>query len=122
METILLVEDSDGVRDIARRVLERQGYRVLEAPSAGAALELSRNFSGNIDLLLTDVVMPEMSGRVLSETFAKQYPDAKVLFMSGYTDDAVVRHGVLQAETPYLQKPFSPHALAGRVRELLDAP
>jgi len=121
VETILLVEDSDGVRDIARRVLERQGYKVLEASSASAALEVARSFSGSIDLLLTDVVMPEMSGRVLSETFALQYPDAKVLFMSGYTDDAVVRHGVLRAETQYLQKPFSPHALAGRVRELLDA-
>ena len=121
VETILLVEDSDGVRDIARRVLERQGYHVLVASSASGALELARGFSGTIHLLLTDVVMPEMSGRVLSETFAQEYPDAKVLFMSGYTDDAVVRHGVLQAETPYLQKPFSPHALAGRVRELLDA-
>jgi PAS domain S-box-containing protein len=120
-ETILLVEDSDGVRDIARRVLEQQGYHVIEAPSPTTALDTARDFKGVIDLLLTDVVMPGMSGRILAEKFAQDHPRAKLLFMSGYTDDAVVRHGVLSEKTPYLQKPFSPHALAQRVRDVLDA-
>jgi PAS domain S-box-containing protein len=120
-ETILLVEDSEGVRDIARRVLERQGYNVIEAPSPTAALNMARSFDGTIDLLLTDVIMPEMSGRVLAETFARDRPETKLLFMSGYTDDAVVRHGVLSADTEFLQKPFSPHALASRVRDVLDS-
>ncbi|MEX2178635.1 MAG: PAS domain S-box protein [Gemmatimonadaceae bacterium] len=120
-ETILIVEDSDAVRDITRRVLERQGYRVLTAPTAGAALQLSRRHDGDIHLLLTDVVMPEMSGRLLAERFADEHPAARILFMSGYTDDAVLRYGVQRAEMPYLQKPFSPKTLADRVRSVLDA-
>lgn len=120
-ETVMLVEDSEAVRFIARRTLEQQGYEVIEAPSGREALELAASPDRRIDLLLTDVVMPEMSGRVLAEKFATYQPNAKVLYMSGYTDDAVIRHGVLRAKTPFLQKPFTPLALAIRVREVLDA-
>jgi two-component system, cell cycle sensor histidine kinase and response regulator CckA len=121
-ETVLLVEDSDAVRDLARRVLERQGYVVIATASAVDALELAGTPGTHIDILLTDVVMPLMSGRVLAERFHTLCPMAKVLYMSGYTDDAIVRHGVLRANMHYLQKPFTPHALASKLREVLDAP
>lgn len=120
-ETILLVEDSQAVRLIARRTMERYGYDVIEAQSASGALQLMAEIGRPIHLLLTDVVMPEMSGRALAERFASFQPAAKVLYMSGYTDDAVIRHGVLAAKTPFLQKPFTPFALATRVREVLDS-
>jgi PAS domain S-box-containing protein len=119
-ETVLLVEDAQAVRDVARRALEEHGYDVVDAPSASAALELAANLGRPVHLLLTDVVMPEMSGRVLAERIATLQPTAKVLYMSGYTDDAVIRHGVLRATTPFLQKPFTALALAARVREVLD--
>jgi PAS domain S-box-containing protein len=120
-ETVLLVEDSAAVRSIARQILERNGYTVLEAPNGKAALDIGRKRTSRIHLLLTDVVMPEMSGRQLAEAFSTVRPDAKVIFMSGYTDDAVVRHGVVSAGVDYLQKPFSPDALLRKVREVLDA-
>jgi two-component system, cell cycle sensor histidine kinase and response regulator CckA len=120
-ETVLVVEDSKSVRDIARRVLERQGYRVLDASLASDALRVATASDGPIHLLLTDVIMPEMSGRVLAEKFAALQPKSKVLYMSGYTDDAVIRHGVLRATTAFLQKPFTAEALAKRVREVLDS-
>ena len=120
-EVVMLVEDSQAVRFIARRTLEQQGYEVIEASSGRDALELAGSHDRRVDLLLTDVVMPEMSGRVLAEKFAAYQPNAKVLYMSGYTDDAVIRHGVLRAKTPFLQKPFTPIALAIRVREVLDS-
>jgi two-component system cell cycle sensor histidine kinase/response regulator CckA len=120
-ETILLVEDSPSVRAAAKRILERLGYRVLEAPTAKAALAMAAKKHEKIDLLLTDVVMPETSGRQVAEQFAVLRPDASVLFMSGYTDDAVVRHGVLQAGVAYLQKPFTGDSLAAKVRAVLDA-
>jgi CheY-like chemotaxis protein len=120
-ETVLLVEDSAAVRSIARQILERNGYTVLEAPNGKAALDIGRKRTSRIHLLLTDVVMPEMSGRQLAEEFSTVRPDAKVIFMSGYTDDAVVRHGVVSAGVDYLQKPFSPDALLRKVREVLDA-
>lgn len=119
-ETLLLVEDSKAVRDIAHRVLEQHGYEVLTVESALQALELVRDFGRPIHLLLTDVVMPEMSGRTLAEKFAELQPNAKILYMSGYTDDAVIRHGVLDAQARFLQKPFTPTALAKRVRQVLD--
>jgi two-component system cell cycle sensor histidine kinase/response regulator CckA len=119
-ETVLLVEDSEDVRYVARKSLERQGYEVIDAPSASAALTLAAQLDRPVHLLLTDVVMPEMSGRVLAEKFATLHPKAKVLYMSGYTDDAIIRHGVLLAKTALLQKPFTPLALATRVREVLD--
>jgi PAS domain S-box-containing protein len=119
-ETILLAEDAMGVRVAARQILERFGYTVLEAANGREALNTARNGT-TIDLLLTDVVMPEMSGRELADRFAKMRPNTKVLFMSGYTDDAIVRHGVLRPGTAYLQKPFSPDTLARKVRDVLDS-
>ncbi|HEY8852820.1 MAG TPA: response regulator, partial [Gemmatimonadaceae bacterium] len=119
-ETVLLVEDSESVRFVARRTLEQHGYEVMDAHSASAALTLAAHLDRPVHLLLTDVVMPEMSGRVLADKFATLHPKAKVLYMSGYTDDAIIRHGVLRAKTPFLQKPFTPLALATRVREILD--
>jgi two-component system, cell cycle sensor histidine kinase and response regulator CckA len=119
-ETVLLAEDAEGVRAAARQILERYGYSVLEAPNGTVALRMAENAS-KIDLLLTDVVMPEMSGRELASRFSKLKPNAKVLFMSGYTDDAIIRHGVLRPGTAYLQKPFSPETLARKAREVLDS-
>jgi two-component system, cell cycle sensor histidine kinase and response regulator CckA len=119
-ETILLAEDATAVRVAARQILERFGYTVLEAANGTDALSTAQNGVA-IDLLLTDVVMPEMSGRELVERIAKLRPNTKVLFMSGYTDDAIVRHGVLRPGTAYLQKPFSPDTLARKVREVLDS-
>jgi PAS domain S-box-containing protein len=119
-ETILLAEDATAVRIAARQILERFGYTVLEAANGTDALGIALN-GATIDLLLTDVVMPEMSGRELVDKFAKIRPNTKVLFMSGYTDDAIVRHGVLRPGTAYLQKPFSPDTLARKVRHVLDS-
>ena len=121
-ETILLVEDAALVRTLARQVLETAGYRVLEAESAEAALEVCETINGtHIDLLLTDVVMPGMSGNDMSKILLARQPDMPVLYMSGYTDDAIVQHGVLEPGINFLQKPFSPGALAMKVREVLDA-
>ena len=121
-ETILLVEDAALVRTLARQVLETVGYRVLEAASAEAALTICENINGTrIDLLLTDVVMPGMSGNEMSKILLARQPDLPVVYMSGYTDDAIVQHGVLEAGINFLQKPFSPGALASKVREVLDA-
>jgi nitrogen-specific signal transduction histidine kinase/ActR/RegA family two-component response regulator len=119
-EVIVLAEDSPAVRNTARQILERAGYTVLEAPNGKTALEIARKRHTPIHLLLTDVVMPEMSGRKLSEAFLATRSDAKVLFMSGYTDDAIVRHGVMTAGVEYLQKPFSGDALLRKVRDVLD--
>jgi two-component system, cell cycle sensor histidine kinase and response regulator CckA len=119
-ETILLTEDAPALRGTARQILERYGYNVLEAPNGKEALTLASSRPGPIHLLLTDVVMPGMSGRELAERFTAQRPEVKVLYMSGYTDDAVVRHGVLRPGIAYLQKPFTPDALARKVREVLD--
>ena len=121
-ETILLVEDAALVRTLARQVLETAGYCVLEAASAEAALRICENINGTrIDLLLTDVVMPGMSGNDMSKILLARQPDMPVLYMSGYTDEAIVQHGVLEAGINFLQKPFSPGALASKVREVLDA-
>ena len=119
-ETILLVEDEEGVRELARDILRASGYTVLEARSGHEALLLCERHQGPLDLLLTDVVMPRMSGRELAERLGPLRPDVSVLYMSGYTDDAVIRHGVQGAGTAFLQKPFSPAALVQRVRETLD--
>jgi CheY-like chemotaxis protein len=94
---------------------------VLEAGDGAAALEQARTREGRIDLLLTDIIMPGMSGRRVAEEFAFLRPDAKLLFMSGYIDDAIVRRGVLDAGIPFLQKPFTVEELAGKVREVLDS-
>jgi len=119
-ETVLLVEDEAMVRTLARKALESHGYRVLEAGAAAAALELSERHAGPINLLLTDVVMPGMSGRELAHRLLQGRGTLRVLYMSGYTDDAVLRHGVMEEGMAYLQKPFTPDQLARKVREVLD--
>ena len=119
-ETVLLVEDAAALRAVAQQVLERHGYTVLAAPDAEAALGLAAGHRGRIHLLLTDVVMPGLSGRHLAERLTLTRPDIRVLYASGYTDDSVVRHGILESGTAYLQKPFTPDALARKVRAVLD--
>ena len=119
-ETILLVEDAQRVRAVVREILEMSGYVVLEAHHGADALEVSGRHGGTIHLLVTDVVMPQMSGRELAQRLASLRPELKVLYMSGYTDDAIVRHGVLASGIAFLSKPFTPDALALKVREVLD--
>ena len=119
-ETILLVEDEPAVRDLARDVLRAHGYTVLEARHGREALLISERHSGPIHLMLTDVVMPEMSGRELANRLASLRPTMPVIYMSGYTDAAVVHHGVLDPGTTFLQKPFTPDALARKMRQVLD--
>ena len=113
--TILLVEDEQLVRTLAARALQAQGYTVLVAETSSEALALIRGYSGEIDLLLTDVVMPQMSGRQLAEQFGRERPGAKVLYMSGYTENAIVHQGVLEEGVAFLPKPFTPGTLARKV-------
>src|SRR5438105_8556730 len=120
-ETVLVVEDAASVRMVTRQVLERVGYVVLEAPNGETALRLAAKHHGPIQLLLTDVVMPGLSGRQLAEQLAKLRPDMKVLYTSGYADHAIVHHGILDSGIAYLQKPFTPEALGRRVRQVLDS-
>jgi two-component system, cell cycle sensor histidine kinase and response regulator CckA len=120
IETILLVEDEELVRNLSRQVLETCGYGVIEAKDGFEAIELCHQNGKEIDLLLTDVVMPLMSGRELAEKIKEMKPTIKILFTSGYTEDAVVRHGVSESEMNFIQKPFSFDELAKKVRTLLD--
>jgi hypothetical protein len=120
VETILLVEDEKGVRELIAEMLKRQGYRILKAAGPVEALEVSRRYEGTIHMLLTDVIMPHMSGRQLAGQLLPARPGMKVLYVSGYTENAIVHHGVLEAEVEFLAKPFSHHALAEKVRDVLD--
>jgi CheY-like chemotaxis protein len=120
-ETVLLVEDEERVRQVATEVLERCGYRVLAAESAGAALARARQYRGRIELLLTDVVLPDMSGRELAERLRERRPDTRVLFTSGYTNEVVLLEGIAGPGTLFLPKPYDPPALLRSVREVLVA-
>lgn len=121
-EMILLVEDADPLRKLAQAFLESNGFRVLSAPNGEAALEIAAHHSARFDLLLTDVVMPGMNGRVLAEQLSLLQPALKVLFMSGYTDSFIAGHGMLQEGTNLLHKPFTEEILVSKVREVLDGP
>jgi len=118
-ETILVAEDEQMVRVLIRKVLEQAGYTVLLGDGGAEALQLAERHTGRIHLLVTDVVMPGMNGPELARRLLERRPETKVLFLSGYADDAVERHGVLAPGTAFMQKPFSPSALAARVREVL---
>jgi len=121
-ETILLVEDQEQVRAVAHAILKQNGYRVVVAQHAAEAALLCDGYADPIHLLLTDVVMPQMSGAELAKRAVLARPALKVLYMSGYTDDSVVRHGILESEMAFLQKPFTPETLTRKVREVLNAP
>ncbi|HTB59228.1 MAG TPA: response regulator [Polyangia bacterium] len=121
-ETILLVEDDEAVRRLARLILERAGYRIVEAKNPRDAVRVADQFGERIDLLLSDLIMPESEGPPLLDRLVPARPDLRVLYISGYADEAVVRHGVIVEGTPFLQKPFTPLALCGKVREVLDDP
>jgi two-component system, cell cycle sensor histidine kinase and response regulator CckA len=118
-ETVLLVEDEESVRQLVRETLESKGYKVLEADHGDAALQIATAHPGQIDMLITDVVMPGMSGRELSAKLCASYPQTKVLYLSGYTEDAIAHEGVLDSGTAFLQKPFTLQMLARKVREVL---
>jgi len=120
-ETVLLVEDDASLRLFVSTVLRECGYRILEAQNGLEALSIAAKYAGSINILLTDVVMPKMGGRELSAALSSQREGIKMLYMSGYTDDAVVLHELLEARMPYLQKPFTAEVLARKVRELLDS-
>ena len=120
-ETILIVEDEVSVRRMAARALSSQGYTIVEAENGAEALEVLARTEGPVDLVLTDVVMPVLNGRELGERLAVERPELRVLYMSGYTDDDVVRRGLLRPESPFLQKPFMPADLSRKVREVLDS-
>jgi PAS domain S-box-containing protein len=121
-EKILVVEDEDAVRSLICSILQRQGYTVLRAKNGGEALLACERHSGTIDLMITDVIMPSMSGDDLAARLNTVRPEMKVIFMSGYTDSAIVHHGVLANGTAFLEKPFTPQAVARKVREVLDVP
>ncbi len=118
--TVLIVEDNDGLRKLAQEVLQNYGYRLLVAENGEDALRVSQEHNGPIHLLLTDVVMPKMGGKKLAERLQPLYPRMKVIYMSGYTDNAIVHHGVLAPELNFLEKPFTPERLARKVWEALD--
>jgi len=118
-ETVLLVEDEKGVRELAREYLEMSGYTVIEGENGHMALELAAMHAGQIHLLMTDVVMPGISGRELAERVSHIRPGIKILYMSGYTDQAVVHHGILETDAVLLQKPFTAATLASKLREIL---
>lgn len=119
-ETVLLLEDEDGVRALMRRMLSKQGYTVLEAKHGLEAIYLCEHHKGSIHLLLADVVLEQMSGREVAEQLSLMRPEMKTLYISGYTDDAIVHHGILTHETPFLQKPFTAEGLVKKVRQVIE--
>ncbi|TET83507.1 MAG: PAS domain S-box protein, partial [Desulfobacteraceae bacterium] len=119
-EIVLIVEDDDSLRKLAQKALQQHGYSVLEAENGEDALRVSEEHGGSIDLMITDVVMPKMSGKETAERLQPLYPQMKVIYMSGYTDDAIVHHGVLAPGLNFFEKPFTPEGLARKVREVLD--
>jgi CheY-like chemotaxis protein len=119
-ETVLVVEDELALLDLSKLMLEKQGYRVLTAGTPGEAIHLAEEHAGEIHLLITDVVMPEMNGRDLAKKMLSLYPDLKRLFMSGYTANVIAHHGILDDGVYFIQKPFSRKDLAAKVREALD--
>jgi two-component system cell cycle sensor histidine kinase/response regulator CckA len=120
-ETIVVVEDDESVRELVQLMLSGHGYNVLAAADGESAARLCAEHPNGVDLLLTDVVMPEVNGRVLAERLGAMFPSLRVLFMSGYSDEAVVRHGIIRPNTAFIEKPFSETTLARKVREVLDA-
>jgi CheY-like chemotaxis protein len=121
-ETVLLVEDEDLVRSLAKRVLEKKGYRVFVAPCGAEALDLFPTIPARVDLVVTDVMMPGMGGRELAGRLRDRQPGLRVLFMSGYTADEVLRQGIETEAEHFIQKPFTPDGLARKVREVLVRP
>jgi CheY-like chemotaxis protein len=120
-ETLLVVEDEPAVRYLARGVLEARGYEVLLASDGQDALQVAHKHKGSpIRLVITDVIMPLMSGKAMADRLKTTYPDLKVLFTSGYTDDAIAHHGVLETGVEFLSKPYTPATLTSKVREILD--
>lgn len=119
-ETLLVVDDEEAVRKLACKILQRNGYTVMEARHGIEALLICARYDGPIHLLLTDVVMPQMSGPVLAERLAAGRPEMKVLYMSGYAHSALVHHGMLDPDTAFLQKPFTPDDMARKVCQILD--
>jgi CheY-like chemotaxis protein len=119
-ETILVAEDEDQLRTVVQRTLEQQGYAVLVARSGVEAIELATDYAGKIDLLLTDVVMPELNGRELAEQLARHRPSMKVIYMSGYTENVIADHDLESPRVAFMPKPFAPDALLRKVRETLD--
>jgi CheY-like chemotaxis protein len=119
-ETVLLVEDEALVRALASRILRDRGYKVLEAADGQEALRAAKEFSGEIQLVVTDIVMPQMNGRELVSQIEANRPDTKVLYTSGYTDEAIVRHGILDPNVAFLPKPFTAADLERMVREVIN--
>lgn len=118
-ETVLLVEDEESVRQLVRDTLEAKGYKVVEAENGEAGLAAAAKHEGKIDLVITDVVMPGLGGRELVERLAKTRPETKVLYLSGYTEDAIISEGTIESGTAFLQKPFTLQNLSRKVREVL---
>jgi CheY-like chemotaxis protein len=120
-ETILVVEDDEELRRLCRKTFQKHGYRILEATNGEEALSIGKKHTEPIQLMLTDVVMPKMSGRQLAELIQQLRPDMKVLYMSGYAEDSIAHHGMLESGLAFLEKPFSPDGLLRKVREVLDS-